>query len=328
MINETLSNITTVKTPIQIFQIVIYSAVSFLGATGNGLVIWFCLVRMKKTVNVVWFLNLAMADFTFAMLLPFVITRTILDFHWPFGDFMCRLIWFLLFLNMVISVLQLMVISLDRCVNVLFPVWCRKHRTRRLALIVLLIIWVISVTLTLPSYILRITINKEGKINCILGAGENWIPLTRFFLFFLVPLIVIVSCYTIIMLHIKDKSIIRSSKPLKLIVAVVFAFFVCWCPYYFFVLFGLFQSRSNDFFRIGIEISVALMLFNSCINPFLYVFIGRDFKQKFWGSFQAMLEKAFKEDTEKTDMKNSKTQSSVEHRLTSFYVKDKAPNRS
>ncbi|KAG8548242.1 hypothetical protein GDO81_025996 [Engystomops pustulosus] len=305
--HEVRVNVTLVEDNIQyslkIFQITIFSLVCFLGTIGNGLVIWFCLIRMEKTVNVIWFLNLAIADFTFAMSLPFIITSMILDYHWPFGDFLCKFIWFLFFLNMATSVLQLMVISLDRCVSVVFPVWCHNYRTRRLALVVVLIIWVISATLTLPSYIFRRTVGNDG-IACITYYGKTWVPMMRFILFFLVPFIIIISCYVTIVLRIKDKTIIKSSKPFRLIISVVTSFFVCWFPYHFSVLFGIYGTK-NNFSRFGNPVSVDLMLFNSCINPILYVFIGRDFKQKFCGSIQTMLEKAFTEDLDKTDFKKS-----------------------
>ncbi|KAG8548241.1 hypothetical protein GDO81_025995 [Engystomops pustulosus] len=305
--NVTLVN-SSLQHQLQIFQLVIASAVLFLGTIGNGLVIWFCF-RMEKTVNVIWFLNLAIADFMFAMSLPFIIASIALDYHWPFGNFMCKFIWFLFFLNMATSVLQLMVISVDRCVIVVFPVWSHNHRTRRLALAVVLIIWVISSALTLPSYILRYTIGADN-ISCVRQAGGNWVPMARFFLFFLVPFIVIILCYTAIVLRIKDKNIIKSSKPFKIIIALVTAFFICWFPFHLFVLLRIFQPQNTSYFYIiGYEITMGLMLFNSCINPILYVFVGQDFKLNFCGSFQTMLEKAFTEDMDKAHFKKSERRS-------------------
>ncbi|KAM3923178.1 chemerin-like receptor 1 [Leptodactylus fuscus] len=302
----------------KIYHLVIFSMVCLLGTIGNGLVLWFCLFRMEKTVNVVWFLNLAIADFTFAMLLPFLITSIALDYHWPFGNFICRFTWFFLFLNMAISVLQLTVISADRCICVVFPVWCHNHRTRRLALIVVLVIWVVSITLSLPSYIFRSTVVGRDKISCNFQAGITWAPILRFVVFFLVPFLAIVLCYTVIVLRIKEKSFIKTSKPFKIIVVMVMAFFLCWFPYNFCVLLGMFQLKNTkDFLDIGIEVGTGLMLLNSCINPILYVLIGQDFKQKFCGSFQAIFEKAFTEDISKIYFKKREGHSSFELTLTS-----------
>ncbi|XP_044133679.1 N-formyl peptide receptor 3-like [Bufo gargarizans] len=301
--NDTLANSFKCRTHLQIFQLVVYSVVCLVGTTGNGLVIWFSLFRMEKTVNVVWFLNLSITDFTFALLLLFPITSVALDNHWPFSKFMCKFIWFLLFLSMAISVLQLTVISVDRCLCVTYPVWCHNHRTRTLALIVVLIIWIVSIASALPSYIFGDTVatnNTEKIYCCFINSDIIWIHISKFFFFIIVPFIVIVSSYTVIFLRIKDKRIIKSSKPFKVIIAVVIAFFVCWFPYYVFLLINLFHpGNDNSANKIGYVITLDLMYLNCCINPILYVFIGRDFKQNFCGSLQAMFEMAFREDMNK-----------------------------
>ncbi|KAI4877771.1 hypothetical protein NFI96_032660, partial [Prochilodus magdalenae] len=47
--------------------------------------------------------------------------------EWIFGSFMSKFISFFFFLNMYSSVL-LFVISVDRCVVVMFPVWAQNKR--------------------------------------------------------------------------------------------------------------------------------------------------------------------------------------------------------
>ncbi|XP_075696979.1 chemerin-like receptor 1 [Rhinoderma darwinii] len=311
MVNGTISSLKYSINALRIYKIVVYSVVCLLGAPGNGLVIWFTTFRLEKSVNVVWFLNLAISDFTLALSLPLVITNLALDYHWPFGNFLCKFNWFVFFFNISLSVLQLMVISVDRCICAVFPVWCHNYRTKRLALIVVVIIWVISIALTLPSFIFRKTIVAKN-IYCLVNTDIIWVPTVRFVVFFLVPLIVILSCYTVIVLRIKEKSFIKSSKPFKIIVVIVIAFFVCWFPYYLFVLLRIFgpNIKNNYNFFIGSEIASGLMLCNSCINPILYVVIGRDFKQTFCGSFQETFQKVFIEDMDKMNFKKHEQHSS------------------
>ncbi|XP_044133683.1 N-formyl peptide receptor 2-like [Bufo gargarizans] len=265
------------------YRFVVLCLVSLLGTIGNGLVIWFCLFRMEKTVNVIWFLNLSIADFIFALLLALIIVNLVFLHHWPFGVHTLNIIVLACYVSMAASVFQLAVISVDRCICVVFPVWCRNHRTRRLALIVVLMIWILSISSQIMYFF-------------VLDDKNTWSPIVRFLFFFLLPFIVMVSSYTILILRIKDKSIIKSSKPFKIIVAVVIAFFICWFPYYLFELLRIILHRNINVYRTGSKISECLMLFNCCINPILYVFIGQDFKQKCCGSFQAIFEKAFRED--------------------------------
>ncbi|XP_040269907.1 chemokine-like receptor 1 [Bufo bufo] len=279
---------------------VICLAFCVLGIIGNGLVIWFGIFRMKKTVNVVFFLSLAIADFFFALFLPLNITQIILG-YWPFKKFMCKVIHGLLSLNMLVSILQLTVISVDRCICVVFPVWCHNHRRPRLALIIVLIIWIISCAMAL-SYSKILNISYIDPI-CTFIIEESILMRTavlNFVFFFLQPFIIIVSCYIMIVLQLIKKQTFISSKPFKTIVAVIIAFFVCWFPYHLFSLLFLFERSNLNIYVLyyGAVIAFALVIMNSCINPILYVFIGRDFKENFCGSFQATLEKAFIEKDE------------------------------
>ena len=138
---------------LNIMSVVIYSLDFILGVLGNGVVIWVTGFKMKKTVNTVWILNLAVADFLFTAFLPFSVIYTALGFHWPFGKFMCKLNSTISFLNMFASVYILVVISVDRCVSVVWPVWAQNHRSVRKASCVSLGVWVLALILILPYFI-------------------------------------------------------------------------------------------------------------------------------------------------------------------------------
>uniref|UniRef100_A0A8C6WPW5 G-protein coupled receptors family 1 profile domain-containing protein n=1 Tax=Neogobius melanostomus TaxID=47308 RepID=A0A8C6WPW5_9GOBI len=49
--------------------------------------------------------------------------------HWPFGLLLCKLTYFMFNFNMYSSVFLLVLISVDRFVMVMFPVWSRNHRS-------------------------------------------------------------------------------------------------------------------------------------------------------------------------------------------------------
>ncbi|XP_069597055.1 chemerin-like receptor 1 isoform X2 [Ranitomeya imitator] len=283
--------------------VVICSVFCLLGTIGNGLVIWFGFFKMKKTVNVVWFLSLAIADFFFASLYSVNIIQRILT-NW--STFLCKLMRLLFFLNTSVSVLQLTVISVDRCLCVVFPVWCHNHRRPRLAFIIVLIIWLFSFSLATPNLIYADAVKIYKGTLCIFDIDYSiFIKKTvlGFVFYFLLPFIIIVSCYIVVVLHMRRKRIFTSSKPFKSMAAIIIAFFICWFPTYLISFFWIFASISSNFYVIyyGNYIAIVLIIMNSCINPILYVFIGRDFKEKCCGSFQVTFEKAFLEDEEKAD---------------------------
>ncbi|XP_077312222.1 chemerin-like receptor 1 [Lithobates pipiens] len=290
---------------LNISSMVVLSGICLLGITGNGLVIWFVAFKMKKTVNSVWFLSLAFADFTFSLFLPLTITYLAFEGHWPFGTFMCKLQFFTIFLNLSASVLQLTIISIDRCISVVFPVWCRNHRTVRLAVKVVLALWIVSLLLNVSYFIYTDTYSVNDTIvHCFLDwSMHDTQVIIRFIILFVIPFTIIIFCYTVIFLRIQRNHRLTSTKPYKVIAAVIISFFVCWFPYHVFSIMNSY-GMINDFWPvvlIGYAISTLLAFSNSCVNPLLYVFIGQNFKQKFWSAIKSGFERVFTEDTNLTD---------------------------
>ncbi|KAM9330152.1 chemerin-like receptor 1 [Gastrophryne carolinensis] len=285
----------------EVYFMVSLSAVSLLGTVGNGLVIWFVIFKMKKTVTSVWFLSLALADFTFSLFLPFYVTYFALNYHWPFGGFMCYLQGFVAPLNMFSSILQLTVISIDRCVCVVFPVWCRNHRTIRLAYMVTLGVWVFAAGCCVPYTIFIGTLTaSDGRTHCLNLFIYNISPIAvimRFILFFVVPLIIIVWCYTVIIRRMRRNRMVTSTKPFRMIAAIITCFFICWMPFHVCHTLDLYYVFGNMTFYICVSLGYA----NSCVNPFLYVFFGRDFKERFWSSIQSALRRALTEEPDWRD---------------------------
>ncbi|XP_044214658.1 chemokine-like receptor 1 [Thunnus albacares] len=328
---------------LNIMSVVIYSLAFILGVLGNGVVIWVTGFKMKKTVNTVWILNLAVADFLFTAFLPFSVTYTALDFHWPFGNFMCKLNNTVRFLNMFASVYILVVISVDRYVSVVWPVWAQNHRNVRKASCVSLGVWVLGLILSLPYFIFRDTgpsYDDEKIINCYnnFAFSDDYdtpsvnqlrllrfkaMTITRFLLGFVVPFTVIVSCYAVIIHRLRRNRTLasHSSRPFKIIAAIITAFFLCWAPFYIMDLIELWfyiDDLSSEVLElvitIGVPLATSLAYLNSCLNPLLYVFMGQDFKDKVRKSILNVFETAFQEEVSHshTDTKSVDTSQSLD----------------
>ncbi|CAL9705962.1 unnamed protein product [Knipowitschia caucasica] len=317
------------KQSLNIMSLIVYCLAFVLGVVGNGVVIWVTGFKMKETVNTVWFLNLAVADFLFTAFLPLSVTYTAMDFHWPFGKFMCKLNSTISFLNMFASVYILVVISVDRCVSVVWPVWAQNYRSVRKASCVSLGVWVLALILSAPYFIIRDTgpsYDNEDIINCfnnfafsddyenpaVIHLGQfrhQAMSITRFLFGFVVPFTIIVSCYAVIIHRLrKNRSLAsQSSRPFKIIAAVITTFFLCWAPYHIMALIELVhhmssrQSETLDHvITIGVPIATSLAFLNSCLNPLLYVFMGQDFKDKVRKSILKVLETAFQEEVSRS----------------------------
>ncbi|XP_054450358.1 chemerin-like receptor 1 [Pteronotus mesoamericanus] len=304
---------------IRIFLVVVYSIVCFLGILGNGLVIFIATFKMKKTVNTVWFLNLAIADFLFNVFLPIHIAYAAMDYHWIFGTAMCKVSNFLLIHNMYASVFLLTVISFDRCISVLLPVWSQNHRNLRLAYVTCVVIWVLAFFLSSPSLVFRDTANVHGKISCFnnfsLSAANSslWaayprldsmgfsrymmVTITRFLCGFLIPVLIITACYFTIVCKLRRNRLAKTKKPFKIIVTIIITFFLCWCPYHTLYILELYHTTvPGPVFSLGLPLATAIAIANSCMNPILYVFMGQDFK-KFKVALFSRLVNALSEDT-------------------------------
>ncbi|XP_026040414.1 chemokine-like receptor 1 [Astatotilapia calliptera] len=323
------------KQSLNTMSIIVYSLIFLLGVVGNGVVIWVTGFKMKKTVNTVWYLHLAVADFIFAAYLPLNVTYKILGMHWPFGKIMCRLNTMVLFLHMFASVYILVVISVDRCVSVVWPVWAQNHRNMRKASCVSLCVWILAFILSAPCFFFRNTekVFEKGKILCFnsYAISDNYeLPsviqmqkfrhqamiITRFFLLFVVPFTVIVSCYAVIIKHLKRNRVLasKSSRPLKIIAAIIITFFLCWAPFHIMSLIELVKFRAaapNEtlvyVIAVGNPLTRSLAFFTSCLNPLLYVFMGQDFKKEIRKSILNWLETAF-QDVEAHSHTHSKTE--------------------
>ncbi|MGH0161639.1 UNVERIFIED_CONTAM: hypothetical protein FKN15_041470 [Acipenser sinensis] len=280
---------------------------------------------MKRTVNTTWFLSLAVADFIFCVFIPFSIVHAAYDFHWHFGLVMCKMNSFIMFLNMFVSIFLLTLISIDRCVSVIFPVWSQNYRTPRMASVVVLAAWVASALLSTPSLVFRDIHSTDEKTTCYnnyrlasdqshQSAAERHkaVSLTRFICSFVIPFIVIVICYSIIVAKVRNNRMAKSSKPFRIMAGIIVAFFICWLPYHVFIIMEINHHQHNkQVLHYGMQIAYMLASANSFLNPILYVFMGKDFQQKFRLSVLSRMENALGEDV-KTSRRFSRTNSTYD----------------
>ncbi|XP_066545800.1 chemerin-like receptor 1 [Amia ocellicauda] len=292
---------------------VLYSIIFLLGFCGNGLVIWITGFKMKRTVNTTWFLSLAISDFLFCVFLPFNIVHVACDSHWYFGLLMCKFNAFILFLNMFSSIFLLVIISIDRCVTVVFPVWSQNYRTPRMASVIAFLAWVTACLLSIPSLIFRDIKTSRGKTLCYNNyenTDHESVAFSRFVFGFVIPFVVIVFCYTIIIRKLKNNRMARSNKPFKIMSAIIATFFVCWLPYHIVIMLEINHHRHDtEIFKKAFSAIVTLAFANSFLNPILYVFMGNDFKQKFKMSVLSKIENALSEDGRTTSRRLSKSSS-------------------
>ncbi|XP_069313021.1 LOW QUALITY PROTEIN: probable G-protein coupled receptor 32 [Eulemur rufifrons] len=293
-------------------------AVCFVvGVLGNGLVLWMTLFRMARTVPTVWFFNLALADFSLSLSLPVAINH-VASGKWLLKNALaCKCYMAFLVLTFLTSIWLLVLISVDRCVSVLYPVWARNHRTAPRAVRLACGVWLLAAAMCAPHLIFRTTRTWKGCEHCYfeftLGSesaqnrsaglwGRQVAVIVPYFLLgFLVPLVIIGACAYLIRAKLRREGWVHARRPRRLLLVLVSAFFAFWFPFNMMLLVQmgrLMDPMEPHFPRMLLLLwaTFSLGCFNSSLNPFLYVFIGRDFQEKFFQSLPSVLARAFGEE--------------------------------
>ncbi|XP_040276482.1 C3a anaphylatoxin chemotactic receptor-like [Bufo bufo] len=270
-----------------ISRIVVFTITAIVGIIGNGLVIWITGFKMKS-VSSVWFLNLAVADFISCLFLFLYVAEWSSPILETQSLTLCLIRFFMLSLNMLTSVYFLMVISLDRCVSTMWPLWTRIHRKIKLARLISGIIWVFC----LVSGFLYEAYHLEGlfEYECIVKRyliGSDYLEqprekhITRIIVMFALPFTIILVSYSLVAFKIRArKRWQKSNRPFKVILALVICFFVCWFPFHMTSVTPNIDKTDASPWKnvLKEEICLCLAYFNSCLNPIIYVLLSSDVK--------------------------------------------------
>ncbi|CAI5662706.1 unnamed protein product [Oreochromis niloticus] len=287
---------------IQTASIVIYCLIIIVGTLGNALVIYVTGFKMKKTVDSVWFLNLAIADFLFTAFLIFLVISLSQSHRWPFGELMCKLNTFVSVVNMFASVFILTAMSLDRCLSIWVVVWAHNKRTVCKARLICVGIWVIAAVCSTPYATFRTLLEHNGAHVCgySMTPEQKWsLNIFRFLMGFVIPFLVIFVSYVAIGIRAMRMSRTRRRRSRRIIFSIIFAFFICWLPFHVFNFIEvkhMTNPKTLAIVTIVGPLTVSLAFLNSCLNPILYVFMCEEFIKKLRQSICFVLESALAED--------------------------------
>ncbi|XP_036378555.1 type-1 angiotensin II receptor B [Megalops cyprinoides] len=279
---------------------VIYGCTFVIGIVGNSMVVAviYCYMKLKTVANI-FVLNLAVSDLTFVITLPVWASVTAAGYHWPYGSFLCKATAGLVIFNFYTSVFFLTALSIDRYLAIVHPVRSRQRRTVVYARITCVLIWAFSFLLSIPTVLVRevLPINNSSFTVCAnLHSRELEhvllaISLMKSVLGFLVPFLVILTCYCLIgraLLRSQhmQKNRSRGDEVLRMLAAVVLAFFLCWVPHQVFhvmdvlVLLKVIENcRTLVVIDTAMPFTICIAYFNSCMNPILYSFVGTNFRK-------------------------------------------------
>ncbi|XP_022073058.1 relaxin-3 receptor 1 [Acanthochromis polyacanthus] len=293
-------------TPIlRILISVVYSVVCAVGLVGNLLVFFLMRLRQgrkRSTINF-FIINLAVTDFQFVLTLPFWAVDTALDFSWPFGDAMCKIILSVTVMNMYASVFFLTAMSVTRYLAVASALKKKAHRSPRCVKWVCAVLWVAATAATAPTAIFSTVTVVAGEKLCLLKfpEGYDWLALyhiQKILIAFIIPMLIVSVNYLMLLRFVRQRSMDgsnpkRRSRVTKSVAIVVLSFFFCWMPNHAITFWGVlvkFNAVNWDtsYYMVHtyvFPVTVCLAHANSCLNPVLYCLMRPEIRKMLSGLF-------------------------------------------
>ncbi|MBN3292956.1 GNRR2 protein, partial [Polypterus senegalus] len=263
----------------------------FLSSTCfNIAVLWTISQKYQRKSHIkVLMMNLAAAD----LLVTFIVMP--LDAIWN----ITVILMFLKLVAMYSSAFVTVVISIDRQAAILNPLGIGEAKKKNKMM--LSIAWTLSVILAVPQLFVFHTVSRATPVQFVqcatLGSfQEHWeetvYNMFTFTCLFLLPLTIMVLCYSRILFEIsrkmkkacvssKEIQLRRSSnnipkarlRTLKMSIVIVLTFVICWTPYYLLGLWYWFAPEMLTQEQVPPSLSHILFLFglfNACLDPIIY----------------------------------------------------------
>ncbi|XP_067863929.1 apelin receptor A [Heptranchias perlo] len=275
---------------------VLYYLIFIVGSLGNAFVILVMAFKERRRRRLVdtFVINLAFADLVFVFTLPFWAASASNNHHWIFGSVFCKVSSYIIAVNRYSSIFFLTCMSIDRYLAIVRLLDFKHIRTQKYAMKISFVIWVSSLLLAIPSAYFR----KLDQLNMTYCREDTSSPFFRAFslaaicLTFVLPVGIILLCYCSIFVRLREhfdhskKTVHRRENSLKIVFTIVSAFIFSWLPFNIFKTIALYLQFDNVNLSCwttvsrGLAIASCLAFVNSCVNPIIYAFLDRNFRQR------------------------------------------------
>ncbi|XP_072028786.1 G-protein coupled receptor 54-like [Amphiura filiformis] len=289
----------------------VLSIVTLIGVVGNSVVIYVVFKNGKMhTVTNFYIVNLAATDISFLIFVvpPTASTYATLNGSWIWGSFLCKFVNYMQMVTAQATCLTLTAMSVDRYQAIVHPLKSLRTRTTKLAAIISASIWTFSILVSTPMAIYR----KQYTFGTISFCWENWprhlrqilfqgVVVYTFIVIYVIPLTIICVCYSSMLIKLwvqvvpdavtnaqaQERQTRQKRKITYMILVVVIVFTVCWMPFH---VINLWIRVGGNYPRTKAATSMVtfarcLAYANSCLNPFIYAFMGENFRKYFRKAF-------------------------------------------
>ncbi|XP_032331304.1 cysteinyl leukotriene receptor 1, partial [Camelus ferus] len=180
----------------------LYSMISVVGFFGNGFVLYVLIKTYhEKSAYQVYMINLAVADLLCVCTLPLRVVYYVHKGIWFFGDFLCRLSTYALYVNLYCSIFFMTAMSFFRCIAIVFPVQNINLVTQKKARFVCVGIWIFVILTSSPFLMSASYIDEKNNTKCFEPPQDNQaknhvliLHYVSLFFGFIIPFVIIIVC--------------------------------------------------------------------------------------------------------------------------------------
>ncbi|CAH0581236.1 unnamed protein product [Chrysodeixis includens] len=296
---------------------IIYSIIFITGLLGN---IFTCLVIVRNksmhTATNYYLFSLAISDLLLLISgMPQEMYSIWVKWPYVFGHSFCVIRGLAAEASTNASVLTITLFTVERYLAICHPFFSHKMSKLSRATKHVMLLWVVAVGLALPQA-LQFGIREHSGVTMCLQTRvivEHSFELSTFFFFF-APMVLITVLYSLIGLKLRETNISKEEsqkefdrnmryahkirrkhsqatrRVVKMLVAVVVAFFICWAPFHAQRLVAIYGTTENHLARSPILLSVYSFLtytsgifyyLSTCINPIFYHIMSNKFRDAF-----------------------------------------------
>ncbi|XP_035689589.1 G-protein coupled receptor 54-like [Branchiostoma floridae] len=276
----------------------VYGVIFLVGFVGNSLVIY-VVARFAEMRNVTnyFIMNLAVTDLAFLVFcVPFTAASYVLP-SWVFGLSMCKFVNYMMQVTTQATCLTLTILSIDRYCAIVHPIGSLGFRKRRIAIVLNICTWIASFLLALPMviYYKLVPISWYGiRTYCRpvwpFPAFEQGYMIYTVLITYFIPLVVCAVMCGFILKRLWSRFKTSETRPRNhtlqtrrisfMVIGVVVLFSLCWLPNHALNLWRMVNIRNKVTTTVYYLKIIALFLSyaNSAVNPFVYTFVGENFR--------------------------------------------------
>ncbi|KAM9291907.1 B2 bradykinin receptor [Morus bassanus] len=294
-----------------------------LGAIENSFVLTvLCFHKSCCTVAEIYLANMALADLMLVSALPFWAINISTNFQWPFGLFLCKAVNIMSNMNFYSSIYFLTLVSIDRYLALVKTMSLGRMRQTVCAKWNCFVVWTCALLICSPTMLFRkLQYYKEYNITAcgLVYPASYWEPANNCLLNivgFVIPLTVISYCTVQIIKALRSselrklKLVQTERRATMLVLSVLLLFIASWLPFQISTFIDTIHyltptskclEEIND---VVTQVATYCAFSNSCLNPVLYVIVGKHFQKKAVEFYKDLLPKRCRK-SQSVQMENS-----------------------